>query len=92
VDGRPAEAYAPRSMATEEDQVAFDDAEVIADTHLAVLCEVGGREVWIPRSVLRIGTEVFDRGDCGALVVPRWFALEKGLVTEQELAAARGPA
>jgi hypothetical protein len=76
-------------MGTEE-QVAFDDVEGLAETPLAVLCAVGGREVWVPRSVMRKGTQVDGRETSGTLVVPRWFALEKGLATEEELAEAAG--
>lgn len=46
-------------------------------TEKAYLLEIGGEKVWIPKSqVVRIDW------DNGELVIPRWLAEEKGLISE----------
>lgn len=51
-------------------------------TEKAVLCGIGEREVWIPRSILGPGTDVQRVGDDGTIVVPHWFAEQEDLTDE----------
>lgn len=62
----------------------FDDysdvtvhAHAIKDTGLALLCNVDGRIVVIPKSQIREGSEVKKQGDEGALVIPEFLAAQK---------------
>jgi hypothetical protein len=61
-----------------DDSVAIDDVEVIREGGLALLCRLGGREIWIPRAQILNGG-VHAVGDRGTIVVPRWFAADHGL-------------
>lgn len=54
-------------------------AEVLHETEMAVLCEVDGDEVWIPRSVIEDGEDL-ETGDTGDIEVAEWFAIKEGLV------------
>lgn len=51
----------------------------IRETDAALLCQVDGKEVWIPRSQVLDDSEVNEEGDEGVLVIPEWLALERGL-------------
>lgn len=46
----------------------------------ALLCEVDGKQVWIPQSQILDDSEVWKAADEGQLVIPMWLAEEKGLV------------
>jgi len=60
--------------------VCEDDVACVADTVAAVLVELDGEDVWIPRSQLHDDNEVNAKGDTGKLVMTRWIAEQKGLV------------
>lgn len=64
------------------DFVTLADVDVIRSAGAALLCNVGGKEVWIPCvNVARTDEATVRRpGDCGRLVIPRWLALTLGLV------------
>lgn len=38
----------------------------------------GGKEAWIPQTVVHDDSEVWRQGDSGKLVVMRWFARKQG--------------
>ncbi len=61
-------------------QIEFQDCEATGETDLALCVEVEGEEVWIPKSLVADESEVQERGDEGELIIPEWFAIEKGLV------------
>lgn len=53
---------------------------VEAATPKALMVRVEGVEpFWVPRSQVMEGTDVFDKGDVGTLVMPRWLAEKRGL-------------
>jgi hypothetical protein len=57
--------------------------EIIRTTELAILCDIDGEEVWIPRSQVESGGEIgadASEGDEGLIVLSAWVAREKGLV------------
>lgn len=60
--------------------VSFHDAEGLKETDLALLVELDGEEVWIPKSVIDDDSEVYRVGDEGTLVVHEWWAEKEGLV------------
>jgi hypothetical protein len=64
----------------DQDTVDLDDVEVLREGGLAILCRIGAKEVWVPKAQMLNGTRIRTRGDRGRLVVPRWFALDQGLI------------
>jgi len=65
------------------DFVSFEDVEVTRRGDRALLCRVDDKEVWIPSVNIAMTDEATIRrpGDCGRLVIPRWLALNLGLVS-----------
>lgn len=62
-----------------------DDVEVpveaVYETEDALKCDAGLDDfVWVPKKLIRDDSEVREQGDSGILVIPEWFALEKGLI------------
>ena len=47
---------------------------------MAILCEIDGQQVWVPRSQLLVGTTVQRVGDHGQIVIPRWLAINLQLI------------
>lgn len=47
---------------------------------MAILCEIDGQQVWVPRSQLLVGTTMQRVGDQGEIVIPRWLAINLQLV------------
>jgi hypothetical protein len=50
------------------------------ETEKALLVEIGGEELWIPKSQIHDDSEVYREGDTGKLVITEWIAREKGLL------------
>ena len=71
-------------MRVDPDRVTdtFENVEVLAETHLALLCVIEGDDYWIPRSQIREGTEIGSKHEIGRLVVSHWIAVEKGLIDD----------
>ena len=59
----------------------LEDVECIAETGLAILCVIEGEEIWIPQSQVSEDSEVYSVGDCGTLIISKWLAKKKGLMT-----------
>lgn len=55
------------------------EALCIYETHLALLVEIDGEEVWIPKSQIEADSEVRKKEDEGTLVISGWFAAQEGL-------------
>ena len=68
---------------TRSEEVTIDEAELVRSTDLIVIYRVDGREVRIPPLHIRPGTTASQVGQKGALVLPRWFAQELGLVARR---------
>lgn len=62
--------------------VRFEDVRCIRASEMALLVEINGEEVWIPKSQVDEDSEVFDddANAEGVLVVSEWIAIQKGLV------------
>jgi hypothetical protein len=60
--------------------VSFKKVLCKRQTPKAILCEVKGRELWIPQSQIHEDSEVYQDGDEGTLVVSEWFAEKENLV------------
>ncbi len=59
--------------------VVHFDATAIKETEAALLCEIDGREVWIPKSQIHKNSDVQAEEDCGDLVISKWFAEKERL-------------
>lgn len=57
----------------------FEGVWAICDTDAAVLVDVEGTEVWIPKSLIHEDSEVYKADTDGELIIPEWLATEKGL-------------
>ena len=72
-------------MATEDanadDLVPFKDVRVIMSTAPALLCRIGGKNVWLPRS--HISGKLWCTGDRGKLFIRRWVARDRKLIDAQ---------
>lgn len=58
---------------------SFEGVRAIRDTSAAVLVDVDGIEVWIPKSLIDEDSEVYKADTDGELIIPEWLATEKGL-------------
>ena len=62
--------------------VRIPNVEFVRETSRLVWCRADGREFYVPREHL-FGDEVRAAGDLGTLVVPDWFARDRGLQVER---------
>lgn len=58
----------------------FSDALVLFDTGLSLVCLVNGIRVRVPSRLMLSPTEVRQTGQRGKLVIPRYLAVNIGLV------------
>ena len=69
-------------MATEDanadDLVPFQDVRVVRSTAPALLCRIGDKNVWLPRS--HISGKLWCTGDRGKLFIRRWVARDRNLI------------
>lgn len=73
------------------DTVSFP-ARVLKETPKALLCAIGGREVWIAKSQIDYSaSEARWPGDSGALVVSAWLARKLDLNEPAPRSAALAP-
>src|SRR5262245_4028889 len=64
--------------ADDDDLVLFQDVTVIRSTAPALLCRIGGQNVWLPRS--HVSGKLWCTGDRGKLFIRRWVARDRGLI------------
>jgi hypothetical protein len=64
----------------DEEVASFDDVEVLIQTDKAILCDIGGDEIWIPLSQIHDDSEVYKMGTKGTLIITEWLAKKKGLI------------
>jgi hypothetical protein len=57
----------------------LEDVVVVRDGGTALLCLAGTKQVWVPLSEIRYGTNVIGPHDRGKLIVSTWFAQNLGL-------------
>jgi len=63
----------------EKSTVEFQDVEAIHETDMALLCQIAGDEVWVPKSQIADESEVWSEGGHGTLVVTEWWVQQRGL-------------
>jgi hypothetical protein len=61
--------------------VEFGDVEVVAVTGTDLVCGVAETRVAVPLMLVLPGSGVWQRGDRGPLVIPKWLAIGLGLVS-----------
>lgn len=69
-----------RKAVSRQEYVTFEGVEVIRETTDALLCQIEGKEIWMPKSQLSEESEVRGDGDKGDLVCSEWIANQKGLI------------
>jgi hypothetical protein len=62
------------------DLARFENVTVLRETEKAILCEIDGKQVWLPKSQIHDDSEVYKMGTEGELVISQWLAEEKDLV------------
>jgi len=64
-----------------KDRTVEIEAYCLHATDAALLVEVDGEEIWIPKSQIDLSvSEVTGVGDRGTLVITRWIAQKKNLI------------
>ncbi len=58
--------------------VRIEDVKSLKTTDKALLVEIDGDEVWIPKAAIHDDSEVYGMTHEGTLVVEPWFAKVKG--------------
>ena len=62
------------------DETFSADAEALRETDKALLCNIEGEEVWVPKSLIHDDSEVYSmKANAGTLIVPLWWARKQGL-------------
>jgi hypothetical protein len=64
---------------TDRETAIFGSVHVLRDTGTEFLCLVGYKQVWVPLTEIRYGTDLTKTGDCGRLLTSTWFARNLGL-------------
>lgn len=62
-----------------KETVQIQNVTVARETDAALLVNVEGEEIWIPKSQIDDDSEVYKKDTEGTLVIPRWLAEEKGI-------------
>jgi hypothetical protein len=62
------------------DKAALPGVAALKATEAALLCEIDGKQVWIPKGQIDDDSEVWEEGQEGVLVVSQWIAEAKDLV------------
>jgi hypothetical protein len=63
-----------------EDEVRFEGVTCKAESERAILVEIEGEEIWVPKSQVVNDSEVYKKGDDGVLILTRWICEQKKLV------------
>ncbi len=67
-------------MSEGTETVSFDIDYVMAETDHAILVEIEGEKVWVPKSQMHEDSEVYSReSGSGELLVTEWWAKKRGL-------------
>lgn len=68
-------------MIDREKTVLFEVEDVEAESDKAILVDIDGVKLWVPKSQIDEESEVYSKKSGGGLlVVSRWWAEQKGLV------------
>lgn len=53
--------------------------KVVKETEKAILVNIEGRDIWVPKSQILENSEVTEAGDDGTIVLSTWFCEKEGL-------------
>lgn len=62
------------------EKVQIQNVTVARETESALLVNIEGEEIWIPKSQIDDDSEVYKKDTSGTLVITEWIAKQKGLV------------
>jgi len=63
----------------DEEYICVEDASCEKETGAAILVEIDGESVWVPKSQIHEDSEVYEEDTSGNLIVSKWWGKEKGL-------------
>ena len=61
------------------DVAMFRAVHILRDAGTAFLCLIGTKQVWVPLTEIRYGSEVAQTGHRGRLIISEWLAHKMGL-------------
>jgi hypothetical protein len=67
-------------VVTAEDVVHIEGVEVLKRTDWSLWCRIGAKELTVPAQVIHAPRPLPLPGERVTLVVPKWFAVDNGLV------------
>lgn len=67
-------------MRASDPTVDFAGVVCKRETDAALLCEIEGEDIWIPKSQIHDDSEVYEEGHSGTLIVSEWIAKQKNLI------------
>ena len=67
-------------MSNYEGYVEFEDIECHHDSEKAILVNIYGDDVWIPKWAIHDDSETYKKGTSGNLIIAEKVAIEKELV------------
>lgn len=70
----------PRGPTQMAEKVQIQNVTVSKETESALLVNIEGEEIWIPKSQIDDDSEVYKKDTEGTLVITEWIAKQKGLV------------
>jgi hypothetical protein len=59
--------------------VIYEDVAVLRSDGFGIVCVIEGRRLFVGDGFMLSGTTAYRAGTRGRLVVPKWFAAERGL-------------
>jgi hypothetical protein len=62
------------------EKVQIQNVTVSKETEAALLVNIEGEEMWIPKSQIDDDSEVYKKDTEGTLVITEWIAKQKGLI------------
>jgi len=68
-----------RRRGDDAEDVTIDGVVSIGESANAVLCQIGKRQIWIPKSQITDDSEVFADDQSGKLVITAWLAEREDL-------------
>lgn len=58
--------------------ICVEDVSCERETAAAILVEIEGEEMWVPKSQIHEDSEVYEKDTSGSLIVSKWWGKQKG--------------
>jgi len=62
------------------ENVTIEEVELVEETHKALKVKITNMYIWIPIKLI-VDNDLSDIGDIGTIIIPKWFADERGINT-----------